>query len=42
VLNQTFVVCAVASRKLRGVQRAYLFSALVLAAWLPLIVLRSL
>lgn len=42
VLNQTFVVCSVASRKLRGVQRAYIFSALALAAWLPLIVLRSL
>lgn len=39
VIRQTHVVASVASRKLAGVQQAYVFSGLTLGAWMPLVVL---
>lgn len=41
VIRQAHTVSRIASQKLVGVQRAFLFSALTLVAWLPLIVLQK-
>jgi hypothetical protein len=42
VIRQVHTVSTISSNKLRGVQWAFLFSALSLAAWLPLIVVERL
>ncbi len=41
VIHQAHTVSKIATEKLLGVQRAYLFSALTLLAWLPLILLQT-
>jgi hypothetical protein len=42
VIRQAHTVCRISSEKLLGVQRAYLFSALALLAWMALILLAKL
>ncbi|HEY7269869.1 MAG TPA: Pycsar system effector family protein [Dehalococcoidia bacterium] len=41
VIHQAHTVSRIATEKMQGVQRAYLFSALTLMAWIPLILLQN-
>jgi hypothetical protein len=41
VIHQAYTVSKIATMKMLGVQRAYMFSALTLLAWIPLILLQT-